>query len=554
MKRLITAAVLLSICLSLSAVSSLRIFELDHPLYDEMEALFVLEGKSSPLGSKPWTETDVQHLLDRISPSSDISQNLKNRIEGYISEKESGLLFNAVINPQLLLHSNKDSFNKTDDIVSSSLLDEQAATIGLGYYYKNNVAMYMDASLGVAPSDAGDNASKRLSSLFGSNIPFLPDSLNIMNFPYNAYFNVGADALRLFIGRGQTEWGNGEMGNMMLGNTLPYHDYLTLTFTGSRHFSYQLLSSFFSHSENKDKGDREQMHGLRFFLGHRFEFAFFDDKLTFAVNDGLMYQAENGYFDLRLLNPLFFMHNGFMAYHSNSLLTLEAEYSPIKNLSIYAQVGIDDLAVAGEPKPGESGGSANGVGAMAGLRWTVPISDKSYSYGNAEFVYTSPYMYHRALESGGGSNDLYYVSSTRYMNNGLKFVERYLSFPFGSDALACQLQAGYNTPGLYDIKAKAFFMAHGVMDKNSTIRQYRDGDKVVHAPSTSNPLASTPGSEDKGGVVEYTLRTGLEAEYRPLSYLPINAGIYLITVWNKGNYSVPVCFDVQFNLGFKLIY
>lgn len=554
MKRFITAIVLLSICLSLSAVSSLRIFELDHPVYDEMETLFVLEGKSSPMGSKPWTETDVQHLLARISPDSELSQNLKSRIEGYISEKDNGLIFNAVINPQLMVHSNKDSFNKVDDVAASSLLDDQAATIGLGYYYKNNIAMYMDASLGVAPADAGDDASKRLSSAFGSNIPFLPDSLNIMNFPYNAYFNAGSEALRLFIGRGQVEWGNGAMGNMMLGNTLPYHDYLSLTFTGSRHFSYQLLTSFFSHSANKkDESDREIMRGLRFFLGHRFEFAFFNDKLTFAVNDGIMYQAENGYFDLRLLNPLFFMHNGFMAYHSNSLLTLEAEYSPIKNLSIYAQLGIDDLAVAGEPKPGESGGSANGVGAMAGLRWTVPVSEKSYGYGNAEFVYTSPYMYHRALKDDGGTNDLYYVSSNRFMNNGLKFVERYLSFPFGSDAIVCQVQAGYNAPGLYDIKAKASFMAHGVMDKNSTIRQYKDGEKVVHAPSTSNPLAVS-GNEDKGGVIEYTLRTGVEAEYRPVAYLPINAGIYLITVWNKGNYSVPVSFDVQFNLGFKLIH
>lgn len=554
MKRIILAIFFVCISLSLSA-ATLELFQLNHPVYDEIEMLYVLEGKASPLGAKPWSGVDVEHLLSLVNPTSDYTAKLKDKINGYIVTRDTGLILDLELNPQLMIHTNKDEFNSGDYFAKRDLLDEQFATIGLGTYYKNNVALYMDASLGIPPYDADNGTlAKRFTKTYGTNIPYLPDSLNIMNFPYNAYFTTGFDALRFTLGRGKVEWGNGVMGNMMLGNTLPYHDYVSLTYTGSKHFSYQLLASFFSHSANGEKGDRVDQSGLRFFLGHRFEFSFFNSKLLFAVNDGVMYQSADGYLDPRLLNPLFFMHNGFVAANSNSLLTIEIEYAFVKGMSLYGQLAIDDWAVPGEPKPGENGGSANGVGAMAGLRFDKAIKDKGTLYGNAEFVFTSPYMYHRAMDNPDYSKELYYTSSIRYKTGGtIHLINRYLSFPFGSDALVGQLQLGYNDLNRFDVKGIASFMAHGVMDINSTIREYNGGEEVVHTPSTSNPLAKDS-SENKGGVVEYTLTVGAEAEYKVLSWLPVNAGVYLITIWNKGNYDVPVCFDVQFNLGFKLIY
>lgn len=549
MKRIVLAIIFASVALSLSA-ATLKLFELDHPVYNEVESLYVLEGKASPLGAKPWSEVDVDHLISAITPTSVYTTDLKNKINSYIErDKDTGFIFDAIINPELIVHTNKDSFTKGEDFVKRDLLDKPFATLGFGTYYKNNVALYMDASLTVAPYDANNGTlAKRFSSIYGTNIPFLPDGINIMNVPYNAYFALGFDALRFVAGRGEAEWGNGVMGNMMLGNTLPYHDYLSLTYTGSRNFSYQLLASFFSHSVNEGKSDRDNQAGLRFFLGHRFEFSFFDSKLLLAVNDGVMYQSESGYLDPRLLNPMFFLHNCFIAGNSNSLLTIEAEYGIMKGLTVYGQLAIDDWAVKGEPKPGESGGSANGIGAMAGLRF-----DKGKLYGNAEFVFTSPYMYHRAMD--GYSRELYYMSSMRYKTGGtIHLTNRYLSFPFGSDALVGQLQLGYRNLNTFDVKGIASFMAHGIMDINSTIREYNDGEKIVHTPSTSNPLAQDPAKENKDGLIEYTLTLGAECEYKVLPYLPINAGVYLITIWNKDNSNVPVSFDMQFNLGFKLIH
>ena len=97
----------------------------------------------------------------------------------------------------------------------------------------------------------------------------------------------------------------------------------------------------------------------------------------------------------------------------------------------------------------------------------------------------------------------------------------------------------------------ARFMAHGVIDEYSSIRQYRGGEPIISTPSTSNPLGE---GEDKGGAVEYTLVLGLEGQYEIFPWLPVTAGIKFVSVWNRGNYNVPAQFDVQLDFGITLKY
>ena len=117
--------------------ASLELFELSHPVYDELEALYVMEGKASPMGAKPWTQADVRRLLDGITPSFDGSKELWNHINGYIKEAD-GFIFNAVLDPQFFYHTNED-FKGAKYIASSDDLDKQVAVAGLGYKYKDNV-------------------------------------------------------------------------------------------------------------------------------------------------------------------------------------------------------------------------------------------------------------------------------------------------------------------------------------------------------------------------------------------------------------------------------
>lgn len=575
MKKLTTVLLLLLTVLSGISSANLLMIEMDSPIYDQIEDLYILEGKASPMGAKPWSEIDVQHLLDRITPVTEMGKNLKAMIQGSLSESydEASFEFSASLSPQILVHTNNSEFTDSSDIWSSDRLDTSLVNLGLGFSYSENLALFMNVSLGTDIPDIeyiketetdkkiqhDSYASTLLPNTFTSNIPFLPGRFDIMNFPNRAYFAAGYDAFRVYAGKDRMEWGNGIMGNMLLGDTLPYHNMFSLTFTGSAWFHYQMLIDFYTPFSNfigeEGRYDRTTLNGIRFLLGHRFEFSLFSGKLVFALTDSIMYASENMYIDPQILNPMTFLHNGFIAGHSNSFAALEAEYAPINNLSIYTQIGVDDLAVPGEPAPPEEGSTANGIGVLAGLRYRIP-SGEGYFHGNAEAVYTSPFMYHRATGTGeAGGYDFYFVSSLRYRaGGGVAGIFRYLSFPFGSDAIAGLINFGYKKPGVFDITANLFAMAHGVIDKFSVTSWYGSkntmGDGgVYHTPSTVNPFDST-----EKGAIEYTISVGADAVYSPLSYLDINTGLYFISKINSDNVAGLTAFDMQFSLGLKIYY
>ena len=531
--------------------ASLEMFHMDHPVYMEMDALYTIEGKASPLGSRPWTEIDVEHLLSAVSPRTEGGKRLKERLEGYIRpEKDFRGLFNAGFTPSMYVHSNPQDYGKAEDAFDIDIVNRPVADIALGLTYKEYIAGYMDFSLGFNFADASSGETDpRYRNAFSTNIPFASEGTISMNFPNRAYVAFGFDAFRIAGGRDRLSWGNGIMGNMMIGDTLPYHDYLSLSFTGSDWFSYQMLVSFFSHSENFNvEDDRVPLQGIRFFLGHRFEMRFFSGKVKFTVNESIMYQAADGYLDPRLLNPLMFLHDLYIAGNANSLLTVELEYAPVRNFSIYAQAAIDDLAV-GEARPGEVGASSDGWGVMAGLRFTVPMEKGNYMFGNFEFVYTSPFIYHRALD--GKSDDLYYVSSIRYIaNSKVNFISRYLSFRFGSDAIAALFRFGYEDIDLFRIEGNAFFMVHGIINMFSKTDYYsEDSGSPENTPSGQNPFDKT-----ESGVPEYTFAIGADGEIDITSYLSLDTSCYLVSVWNKDNAESPVKLDVQFSLGLRLYY
>ncbi len=552
--------------------ASLLIFDMDHPIYEEMDALYVMEGKAKPLGIRPWSEIDATHLLERINPSTDASLRLKKRIEGYIRKTDQDFsgIFTASFTPGFAAHSNLRVFDDYDSSYAMDNLNETLLNAGLGMTYNEYIAGFMDFSAGLNFSDALDYSDMdwdspestdpngqpedRYSEYFSTNIPYVSPGGFSLNFPYRAYVAGGFDAFRVVIGRDRLSWGNGMMGNMMLGDTLPYHDYVSLTFTGSPWFSYQMLMSFFVHSASysgftgTEPTDRHPMHGLRFFLGHRFEFSFLDDSLRFAINESVMYQSEDGYFDFRVLNPLMFLHNLYIAYNSNSLFTLELEYSPIKNFSIYAQAAIDDLAVGGESAPPSPGSSSNGWGVMGGLRYTYPTS-RGYIYGGAEFVYTSPFLYHRAVDRESSAFDLYYVGTLRVYDGGTRVVARYLSFPFGSDAIAAMIKVGYNDISFFSVEGSLKFLVHGIVDKFSSCHQYGSwGTGIPITPSTENPFSG------ETGVPEYSFVIGAEGTVDITSYFSIDSAVAFALIWNHDNEAHPVETDFQFSLSLVFEY
>jgi hypothetical protein len=120
----------------------------------------------------------------------------------------------------------------------------------------------------------------------------------------------------------------------MVSDNLPYQQMGRFT-TYFDTFKYTLLASFFTHPKINDyplpnAGANQQdllADGIKLFLAHRVEVKLLQQRLSLAVGESMMYQSATGSIDLRFLNPVGFYHNQYIRGNSNSMLSVEADYT-----------------------------------------------------------------------------------------------------------------------------------------------------------------------------------------------------------------------------------
>ena len=566
---LILAAILTS---ALSASHDMEIIPLSSPVYEYMESLYVLEGKAAPQGAKPWTVADVKQQLDRINPTSVPAQNLYDILSEYTDredEKDVKVDVDMSLTPSIGLHINNTDFDESgkwrSKVLNDKLLhlngslyvyDYFAADMGLSVGLMNSVQAYGEKDVDADgnsisrwyPSEHEDRFSERMAS----NIPFLSSGDIDVDVTDNSYVSVGVPYISLSLGRGQLSLGNGKMGNLILGNTLPYHDYLSISASNNTWFDYTMLMSFFTHPVNyyhvkygdddRTSGKESDINGIQMFIAHRFEMRMFSDKLRLSINEATMYQSEDNTIDFRVFNPLLIMHGFYISANANSLASIELEFAPVKNLQLYASFVIDDLSVFGEPKVPEKNSTLNMWGVMGGMRVSVPAKKGYFTLG-LEAVYTSPFMYHKETYNGATAHSLDFIGSIRH-NMGESYNRQYLSFPFGSDALAALLDVKYTNPMKWSLGMNIFAMMHGTTDIDSTAKRY-DGE-MTEVPgwiSDKNPF-----EDDGKNSISYTFDIGFNAGCYLTRNLSLNAAVDFIYVANMDNIAGNSRQDIQFTL------
>lgn len=533
------------------------VIPLSSPIYGYLDDLYILEGHAPAQGARPWTHADLKQQLDRITPTNEASKHLYDIINDFIEKDRNDKVsfdLNINIDPSIAAHSNAEDFDTSDKWVSE-VLNDKLLGLNFGLYVKNYFAANIGLSLGFVDATnsrgtedlvfKGSANEDRFSSVFATNIPFISDGSIDPDVTDNTYLSLGNEYISFVLARGQVSWGNGVLGNLMLGNTLPYHDYISLSASNNTWFDYTMLVSFFPHPQNYyNQSIEDEVSGIQMFIGHRFEFRMFKDKLRLSLNESIMYHSMNGSIDFRAFNPLIILHGIFIPANANSLATVEVEYAPIKNLQLYVSAALDDYALPNEPQPPEYNSTLNMWGVMGGARGTVPIKIGYFSL-NLEVVYTSPLMYHKdSYQDDTRYNYVMdYVGAIRLSNGNYR--REYLSFPFGSDAFVIYTGAAYNVPQNWSVGMKFLFMAHGVTDENSIAKKY-DG-VITEVPgwlATSNPFS------DEEGEIEYIFNIGLDGEYYILDNLRISTGIDFIYAVNFDN-QAGNAFDIQWTLSLK---
>ena len=551
-KRLLVFAIVVCVMCSLFASNGSRILSLDDNIYNLIDDLYLLEGKAPERGARPWSVNMAIAYASKIEPTSEHTSALKEKIIDYLSEDEGAVDFIFSFTPQASYHTNTE-FDTARKWVNP-VLDEHLLAIGAGINYKDIITAEAALSLGLTPANNSNGKEistneKRYKEQYATNIPFLSEGSIDLSLVRRSYISVGNSNVIFSLGRDKQSWGNGLMGNLMLSATLPYHDYLRFGIA-SKNISFDTLAIFFTHPVNYGNNQNDKYSGLRFFLGHRLEFRMLKEKVRLTVNEAIMYQSENGYFDYRVLNPLLIMHSFYISEYANSLASLELEIAPIRDLQLYGSFVIDDLSVGKESKFPAAYATPNSWGVMGGIRKAFALTNNSNAKVTIEGAYITPFTYHRrngetALSPNNHSLD--YVGTIHYFDNNQILVQSaYLSFPFGSDALAVKLQGEYTIYNKLKASAHGLFMIHGVTDEYSIIHLSNVELKPIEWLCTSSPFEALVGN------LSYTFNLGLNVEYNLTSYLGATASVDCIYVNGMNNEKDNNQFDIQLSLGVKL--
>ena len=476
MRKLILCLLALLIPVLLFAYNGQKVIPLESEVYSAIDTLYLLEGKALPSTTRPWTVSEAELYLSKVSENT--SPELYAIVAGAISEKGRisldemfDMSFKGYVSITGYAHTIADfvyPFNSMTNYLfktkneKPSLQASWEAWTGnhiysfVWYQYKNDF-----------------NAEKFSSYNFNFDIANLtPEGVTSdldQREPSRAFAVVGGKGWSLEIGRDRLLMGAGVSGSLIVSDTLPYHNILRFSAFGSR-YKYSFMMSFLPHL----KDDRK---GILFYMTHRLECRFASDRLYAAVNESIMYKNDNGFLDLRYVNPVMYFHNYFISDLANSIVDLEISYSFAKGWNLYSQIAIDQFTTPWEVADGDDTDPL-AVGFLMGLRY-VTLVRKGILTVNLEGAYTMPYLYLRATSIPEGSHvqdpedpGLGYIGAYR----GNRF---FIGYVYGGDAVVLDLKGSYEVPGDWKAGAELILLMHGEKNVNTLF----DNDDDAYAPS-----------------------------------------------------------------------
>lgn len=560
------------------------IYSLDSDVYEAIAVLYMDQGLSLPSTTGPYSQAELQLMLEKLN-SARFGETAKATydyicgqldIQPKIPAKGVGFSWNVGANVETYLHTNTTDFTTRDAWIRGYNQQKPLLSIGLETWPGKNFYGYSEFTV------ANNNHLQNVfgSSVFGTNVLMVPPNVLgdlDMNMPYRAFVAAGGDYWSFQLGRDRMNWGAGVSGNMMLGDNIKYHNMARFTAFGSK-FKYTFVTSFFphpkeymdytTHDATTAKGNqRNLLDGISMYMAHRLEWRMFKDKVGFALTESIMYQSEENYLDLRILNPAAIFHDYYIRSNANSLLGFELDYTPINNLNVYGQVVVDEFALPGETIPSTSdSGFPLAFGYLGGVKYTKPLpKDNLVLKASFEAAYTDPYLYLRYSKSGGDGvtatdlkGDTYgldYVVAVREYNGNDKvyYNAAFLGYTYGCDAIAFNLNGGVKQYGKWNAEANVFYMIHGTHDMYTAWTQTggTTGDNEFHSPTTSHPTANAADStaQTTRNSAYHLLVAGVHGSYEINTHFSVYGQVDYIHIKNYKNVSGKNTNDVQLTLG-----
>jgi len=585
MKKPLALALVLLLGLSMvMAANAQKIHSVDSDVYQAITNLYIASGKALPSTGGPWSSDELAKMLAKIDRSEleEGSQAAYDFVAAELNEAHRAVSFGLDVALEGYYHTDAVNFTDEADWVRgyderNPLMDIVLETWPSEHFYGYSSfyvggTKYNDYSAAKGPVSYSFGAAP-----FSTNIFFTPAPADIQDLdfgmPYRASGSVGGDGWSVQVGRDKLSWGPGVTGNFMLGDHLKYHNVGRVTAYGDT-FKYTFATSFFPHPSQyypvidgsgnfvNIRGQGQLSQGLNMFMAHRLEWRMLADKVGLALSEAVMYQSLDNTLDLRVLNPAAIFHNYYIRSNGNSLLTVEADYTPIAGVNVYGQVAVDEFSLPGVPVPGKDDNALPAAfGYMAGAKASYPMGS-GMLYGSFEYAKTDPYLYLRDngdyVQSLGEYGINWVVAIREYYAHAILYDEQFLGYEYGPDAIVINANAGYKQYGKWSVEGNLFYMLHGTHDKWTLWSYVDNGDGIgdddpVYQPTpTSSHETENNGdlNEEARDAVSKTLVVGVKGNYTILPGLNVFAQADFINIANPGNVSAnaPVS-DIQLSFG-----
>jgi len=584
-KKIMIAFMLCGIFLSaqLFSMNTQKIQDIGGDVDEAIAYLLISQGKTPGSETKPYSNSEILNMLHRIDYNELDDSELA--IYGYILDVATevpqtdtpgcGLTMSTDVALELYAHSDTDYIGR-DKWSRGWNETEPFVNFQLDILPADNFYLYTEFPLEnyrVIGTDKILKTEDFGSQILMSNIPMFANlkSLQVKDlsfeFPLRAFGAAGGDNWSLEVGKDRISWGNGMSGNFLFGDHIRFHNMARFT-TFSPVFKYTFITSFFSHPSayqldsdsdgypdtvdlSPGDSENEMFSGIKMLMAHRFEWNPFDN-FNFTLSEGVMYQNEENLLDLRMLNPIALYHNYYVRSYANSLLLLEANYTPIKHVNVYGGWAIDEFVLPGEP----TALRPKSWGMMLGVKGALPMYG-GIAFASIEGVKTDPYLYLRDgvdYRDYDGATDDYtnysidYVVAIRDWNDKVIYDPQFVGYKYGGDAMVLNLNGGFKKFNDWSSEVNIFYMLHGSFDIYSIWKN----NKTYTTPTETNDNGSLNPDADVKNAVSRTLVAGVNGSYQLQSNTKVYGQLDFVHIVNpKNNSNNSDINDLQLSTGIK---
>jgi len=560
MKRIVALVLLLFIVCSVSANPLARIYQVDDPLLDTIEAISLESGVNPFSSAGPVSGYELARHLESIE-----TQNLTTRTrELYNSVKQSlydpytSKLWDSTIRITQEEYLNTDKDSKYYDWVESyntrePLLYGQAETI------------FGDNAYGIFSYALQKAFRESDFSGFKTNNPLVIHGGNTAvqnSVPHTAFLGFSGPYYTLVVGRDAIRIGRGSTGNLMVGSHVPYHDFLQLS-VSNKNLKYTFFAipmnelvtqemidtqkipqsnlgqAWYPHlNQDKDIAWHTLFYGTRrrTYIAHRLE-ADIMPWWRMAITEGTMIYIDT--IDLRMFSPMMFLHNLQNFGEVNNTLGIETEITLSKRWALDVQLFIDQLQTSAEQGATKLPPNANAL--LIGGRFRYPKQDWTFS-GFVEGAYTSPFVYLRTGDSTQNYDpanadtqfnlDLVHAVSMEEGRSGVNW----LGYVYGPDSIVLATKVA----GTYKSRFEIFSDIRLIIQGERGLDIEGKEQEVVLKPATEINMPSPSGPNPT-----YSLILGLGASMNiPRTDVSVYARNYWVNKWNnsghKANYQLAI--------------